>query len=81
MKKIKNIATAGERCFCPGCVRKLPLDNTGCPNPDCGFFMKFDSHIPTIEQLLESKAPFHDSVSPRFFKFLVAYGRATPERQ
>ena len=82
--KVKNIKTAGERCFCPGCVRELPLDNRGCPH--CSFTMDSKDvtpdHIPTLDELLNYD-PGEDyyGISPRFFKFLVAYGRATHDRQ
>jgi hypothetical protein len=78
-KTKSDITTAGVRCFCPGCVRELPLDNEGCKY--CDFTMDYQEreHIPTLEQLLnyDDHRSYND-ISPRFFKFLVAYGRATP---
>lgn len=80
--KIKNIATAGERCFCPGCVREIDEDNEGCPHCEWGMYYKGQERIPTLGELLTiSDRNDFNNISPRFFKFLVAYGRATYERQ
>lgn len=75
MKKIPNIATAGDRCFCPGCVRELPTGSAECNF--CAWTMARDYEpIPAIDEIVDSTDVFND-VSPKFFKFLVAYGRAT----
>ena len=77
MKKIPNIATAGDRCFCPGCVRELYVGSVECEH--CDWTMaRDDEPIPTIDEIVNSTDVFND-VSPKFFKFLVAYGRATSD--